>query len=297
MLYLLHKDLLSLFLPNGIDINALNISQTELNKFSSPEMLIAWLNQIAEKAEELRKPLSFQLIYNNHAISINYHPDRGRWIMFDANLGIREYFPSGTEILASDIRKQSFQENSSATVPTYLIVTGLGEINQEALNTLVNQHNHQWDAMDTKLLDGGRPLLLAANEGHLDIVKALLSADADKETLTPDGWTPLSLAANAGHLDIVKALLDAGANKEAPGPGGWTPLSLAVNKGHLDIVKALLDAGVDTHYLNDDAKRECLRLGLDLSLLERTPKAPATSFYTPCHPHPRTAGPSSCNIL
>ena len=43
--------------------------------------------------------------------------------------------------------------------------------------------------------------------GHLEVVKALLAAQADVNKASNDGETPLHWASNEGHLEVVKALL------------------------------------------------------------------------------------------
>ena len=54
------------------------------------------------------------------------------------------------------------------------------------------------------------------------------------------GATPLYVAAQNGHLDIVKALLEAGADRNQAMNSGATPLFIAAEKGHLDVVEMLL---------------------------------------------------------
>ena len=51
-----------------------------------------------------------------------------------------------------------------------------------------------------------------------------------------DGWTPLHWAAYNGHTDVVKALITAEADVDAKNKWGSTPLQLATN----DAIKALL---------------------------------------------------------
>ncbi|KXZ44156.1 hypothetical protein GPECTOR_72g603 [Gonium pectorale] len=69
------------------------------------------------------------------------------------------------------------------------------------------------------------PLYVAAQNGHLEAIVALLQAGANKDAAREDGWTPLHIAAQNGHVAVLAALLQAGANKDAapkvrPGGGG-----------------------------------------------------------------------------
>ncbi|RPB22051.1 ankyrin, partial [Terfezia boudieri ATCC MYA-4762] len=56
--------------------------------------------------------------------------------------------------------------------------------------------------------------------------------------------TALHLAAENGHLEVVKVLLDKGATMDAT---TWyknrTALHMAAENGHLEVVKVLLDKG------------------------------------------------------
>jgi len=94
-------------------------------------------------------------------------------------------------------------------------------------------------------------LTLAAHEGHLEIVKALL---ADKrievnEIGDYDESSALILAAREGHLEIVKVLLaDKRVNINSKTSSGWSALWEAAFEKHTEIVKALLAAGADINY-------------------------------------------------
>jgi hypothetical protein len=81
----------------------------------------------------------------------------------------------------------------------------------------------------------------AAEHGHIEMVKLLISRGADVNNNC--NWTPLHMAAARGHLDVVKALLAGGAEIGFRIPSGASALSFAVVNGHIDIVKFLLEKG------------------------------------------------------
>ncbi|KAM3925925.1 ankyrin repeat and KH domain-containing protein 1-like [Leptodactylus fuscus] len=89
------------------------------------------------------------------------------------------------------------------------------------------------------------PLMEAAQEGHLELVKYLLSAGANVHASTATGDTALTYACENGHTDVAEALLQAGADLEHESEGGRTPLMKAARAGHLCTVQFLLTKGAN----------------------------------------------------
>jgi uncharacterized protein len=95
---------------------------------------------------------------------------------------------------------------------------------------------------------GDSALMLAALRGHSDLVDALLQAGAE---VNHDGWTPLMYAAFEGHTEILERLLARGADPGALSPNQSNALMLAARNGHLDAVRRLLRTDVDLEQQND----------------------------------------------
>lgn len=55
-------------------------------------------------------------------------------------------------------------------------------------------------------------LMFAARQGHVNVAKRLIEADADVNRSNPDGLTPLVIAVINDHLDVAGVLLEQGAN-------------------------------------------------------------------------------------
>jgi ankyrin repeat protein len=114
---------------------------------------------------------------------------------------------------------------------------------------------------------GLTPLLLAAREGHVDAVNALLAAGADiNQVSAGDKTSPLLIATINGHFDLAMMLLDKGADVTAAAENNATPLYAVLNvewapkalypqpraqtnqkTTHLELMKALLDKGADAN--------------------------------------------------
>jgi ankyrin repeat protein len=55
--------------------------------------------------------------------------------------------------------------------------------------------------------EGETPLIIAANRGHIGVIKKLLEFDADPNIVDNDGEDPLYQAAFKGFRDIFKVLV------------------------------------------------------------------------------------------
>jgi ankyrin repeat protein len=98
--------------------------------------------------------------------------------------------------------------------------------------------------------DGLTALHAAAERGHLDVAKLLISAGAELDAGTRIGrYTPLHLAGRGGHGRVVGALVEAGADVNATTSNtGVTPVHLAAAAvGGETSVATLLDHGADVN--------------------------------------------------
>jgi ankyrin repeat protein len=97
---------------------------------------------------------------------------------------------------------------------------------------------------DSMTVDQQTPLSVAAQQGHLDIVKLLLADErTDVNLRVKSGRSSLSWAAGNGHLPVVQFLKDFKyCRLDEQDHSQWTPLLWAVGGNHLDVVSALLDS-------------------------------------------------------
>ncbi|KAL4926023.1 ankyrin repeat domain-containing protein [Aspergillus undulatus] len=119
--------------------------------------------------------------------------------------------------------------------------------------------------LNYKALHVGRastnPLLLAAENGSLNVFKALLASGANPAEQTgkyaarsplkgPNVWdsgpNALHVAACYGHLEILRIILEAGSDMlQSKCAEGRTALSYAAFSGHDDVFEFLLEQGAD----------------------------------------------------
>ena len=59
------------------------------------------------------------------------------------------------------------------------------------------------------------PLMLAADHGHIDICKLLISHSANPGKADERGYTPLYACADSGHLEVCSCSLKSGAYRPA----------------------------------------------------------------------------------
>lgn len=104
----------------------------------------------------------------------------------------------------------------------------------------------------------GRPaLILALLSSAFKSAAALLQAGAD-----PEEGAPLVFAALQGHVDLVKDLLDRKANVNVFNHHGDTPLAVAAWKGHPEVVMLLVQRGADVSAVTKASKTTAMRLAL-----------------------------------
>lgn len=113
----------------------------------------------------------------------------------------------------------------------------------EGLLAELNERPHRVDEVRAHTRDSSlsSPLLIAAREGTIQCVEALLDKGADKEFRDFRGNTALILASSRGRLEVVRLLLSRGVNVNVSKNNGCTALMRAALHGHLRIVELLIE--------------------------------------------------------
>ncbi len=97
---------------------------------------------------------------------------------------------------------------------------------------------------------GNRPLHVAAENGRVEAILALLAGGANIEGVNNNGETPLHVAARWGRVEAILALLARGATIEAVDSYSNRPLHFAAANGRVEAIRTLLARGANIEAVN-----------------------------------------------
>ncbi|MDG4548853.1 MAG: ankyrin repeat domain-containing protein [Candidatus Contendobacter sp.] len=110
--------------------------------------------------------------------------------------------------------------------------------------------------IDAPDASGDVPLIMAAYQGHTEIVQALLEAGADVTAVDPGmKATALHAAAYAGRTGAARLLIAHGIDIDKQGPyNGYTALHDAIWQNHIETAKVIIEAGADLTLKSHDGQ-------------------------------------------
>jgi ankyrin repeat protein len=116
-------------------------------------------------------------------------------------------------------------------------------------------------SVNIRFNNGSTPLIVAAEEGRLDVAEFLVDSGANLNARNDLDYTALHWAAFHGHYDIVKLFLKNKADANIKDSTGSTPLLLAIARGHGFIAAELIAYGthIEKSKLIDIASRKGMR--------------------------------------
>lgn len=143
-------------------------------------------------------------------------------------------------LIAADGGLQAHTAKMAAQDAADDICTAAERGDVEAVRRLLNQ---DCGLIEARISEGNlsrTPLMLAALEGHMGVVRFLVDEGADVNARDADGETALYMAAGWGHEEVVAYLLSRGADARTSNRYGCTALHEASCEGHLCVVRLLL---------------------------------------------------------
>eukprot|EP01102_Stenamoeba_stenopodia_P012976 TRINITY_DN4146_c0_g1_i1.p1 TRINITY_DN4146_c0_g1~~TRINITY_DN4146_c0_g1_i1.p1 ORF type:complete len:125 (+),score=33.06 TRINITY_DN4146_c0_g1_i1:203-577(+) len=119
-------------------------------------------------------------------------------------------------------------------------------------------------------IDTRSPLIIEAEEGRIDAVRALLKEGANANSADENGMTPLMWAARNGNIDVVELLLEAGADYQLKNDLNQTALLIADQTGNAavsDVIKHHIANSVGQLIIQNGASWLNLEVDFDIVLL------------------------------
>lgn len=95
-------------------------------------------------------------------------------------------------------------------------------------------------------------LIYASQNGREDLVRHLLSLDADIDMKDSFGWSALTASVTNKTTWVMEVLLESNADIDSRDNEGWTPLMEALNRDREDIALRLLEKGAGVRPRNND---------------------------------------------
>lgn len=251
-------DTAKILIENGADVNAIdfegwsalsyavNNGDIEIAKLLltnkakiKDELLIAIKSPIVESRINIIK-----LLIDNKA-NINYTDED-------------EFTPLNIAIEIGDMELTKFLITNGANVNSLmqdgvsLIGYAIAQNNMDLLQILIeNGANVNYMGGDSW---ADTPLQTASRLGLDNVVRILLTRNADINAVDMNGNTALHTAALNSQLSVVKLLLEKNPNLDIQNKVGNTALHLAVISGNIDIVGELVLKGANTRIRNNDGK-------------------------------------------
>ncbi|KAM3594113.1 uncharacterized protein V6R79_002457 [Siganus canaliculatus] len=128
---------------------------------------------------------------------------------------------------------------------TSLAIQSLFSSVEEENLAAVKSHLDKFKDVDSRSDNGQTPLMVAAEQGNLEITQELIRRGANVNLDDVDCWTALISAAKEGHIEVVRELLENNANLEHRDMGGWTAVMWAAYKGRTEVAQLLLEKGAN----------------------------------------------------
>ncbi len=139
--------------------------------------------------------------------------------------------------------KKLFGASSSKTTTRAVVNDMFQAFREGDLGTITAMLKGNPDLVFCKDDNGYTPLHMAAQYGHKDLAKWLLTRKAEVNAKSNENATPLHAAAAGGYKDLAELLLANKADVNAKATNDLTPLGLAKMQWEKDMVELLCQHG------------------------------------------------------
>eukprot|EP00752_Nemacystus_decipiens_P007696 g6879.t1 len=216
--------------------------------YFTPEGWAGWLKNLLEAAAAMGyRDVTQRLVKGGAEIGDAFH----RAVQGGHGDIVRDLLESGASITA--------KYTTTGHTPLH-VAAGWGKTDLVQLLLLKGADK---DALDNEEMT---PLVLAGYQGHVAAAQALLAAGADANHRCREYKTPvMHVAAQEGHVEILRALIKHGADVAAVDTDGRTALHIAASFATSEAVDMLVEAGSDIEARNDNRKHPLYKASFNRS--------------------------------